>query len=830
MGQGRRRLAAALAPALLSAGLLIGPPAQAASPLTRYTLANGCYSLSNPAGPIAGADRVRMQATTLGSYLLYRPDRTFLASQAGGGVAPAQDPSPTAEWRVTEAGAGAFDLAPASGGAHLTGVRFAAASGCADYPEAALDATGTPRKNVSYGKVGGIVEGHMHWMTFEYLGGNFHCGRPWHPYGIPYALPDCSSIEGPQGSAAPIQNFLNYGAPESPHDTAGWPKLTAWAPGNLTYEGTYWRWIQRAWMGGLRLMVMSVNENRVLCELQATRKTNCDEMDTVRRGFADIRELQRYVDAQAGGPGKGFFQIVTDPYQARRVINQGKMAVVLEIEVSEPFGCRGWETSTCDQGQVDRQLDEMYRLGVRSSLLLNKVDNPLTGVRFDSGPIGVLINGANKESSGSFWSAKTCTGKLSDNTIETFEPNSNATLSGALGLLGVSSGSVPAYPPAPHCNTRGLTALGRHVVNRMMDKHMIVNPDHMSQAAVDDTLTLLESRRYSGVISPHGWMDPGNWPRLWKLGGMAFPGHSTASDYVSEWRKYRPKSTPYAFGWGYGADLGGLSHQPDRDADGNITYPFKSYDGRFTFQRQKTGERTFDYNKEGVSEYGLYADWFDDLRRLGGNGLARDMWNGAEAYLEMWERADGVAARACAQSHGALAASGLDRQRLGVGWEALLHRAGQPQQRARAWSWCVKGDHNGHAADVASLTGAGKVELVGSTARGRSARGIAVGSVARSLHSGITVRRSGRGTWIYVVRRGRVHAVAVATRSLSRRPHALRLAIGRLLSARATQGHPGFVPSAAQAALRVPTGQPLAGTSDPKLNERFALLCHLQVQ
>ena len=108
-------------------------------------------------------------------------------------------------------------------------------------------------------------------------------------------------------------------------------------------------------------------------------------MDTVRRGIKAIRELQDYVDAQAGGPGKGFFQIVTDPYEARRVINQGRMAVVLEIEISEPFDCRDVQQPTCDQAQVDRQLDEMYKLGVRSMLLLNKFDNPLTGVRFDSG-------------------------------------------------------------------------------------------------------------------------------------------------------------------------------------------------------------------------------------------------------------------------------------------------------------------------------------------------------------------------------------------------------------------------------------------------------------
>ena len=44
-----------------------------------------------------------MQATTLGSYLLYRPDRTFLAAQADGSVAPDAEPSPAADWRVAEA-------------------------------------------------------------------------------------------------------------------------------------------------------------------------------------------------------------------------------------------------------------------------------------------------------------------------------------------------------------------------------------------------------------------------------------------------------------------------------------------------------------------------------------------------------------------------------------------------------------------------------------------------------------------------------------------------------------------------------------------------------
>ena len=121
-------------------------------------------------------------------------------------------------------------------------MRFVPAQGCAVYPEADLGATGTPSKGqIPYQRVGGLVEGHMHWMTYEYIGGRFHCGKPWDHYGIPYALPDCSSIEGPQGLGAPVQNFLNFGNPVQPHDTRGYPQMTAWGPGNRTYEGTYWR-------------------------------------------------------------------------------------------------------------------------------------------------------------------------------------------------------------------------------------------------------------------------------------------------------------------------------------------------------------------------------------------------------------------------------------------------------------------------------------------------------------------------------------------------------------------------------------------------------------
>ncbi len=788
----------------------IAGPVSSASAADRYAFAGGCYTATDASGAKV-AEQVRMKATALGRYMLFTKDAKFLSASEAGKLEPAAAPSPAADFALGDAAAETFTLTPQSTKQAVATVAFTKAEGCKEFPEADLNATGTPSKGATeFGRVGGVLEAHMHWMAYDYFGGRFRCGQPWHEYGIEAALPDCADREGPQGTAANFQNVLNYGNPAEPHSTENYPGFPNQSKDNLSYEGMYYRWVERVWMSGLRLMVMGVNENRVLCEMTPSAVKSCNEMDSMRRGFKAIRVLEDYVDAQAGGPGKGFFQVVTDPFEARRVANSGRLAVVLEMETSEPYDCRGFETVTCDKAQIDRQMDELHQLGVRSSLLLNKYDNPLTGVRFDSGIASYLINAGNKQSSGSFWSARTCkSGELTDNQIDFGDPAASAFLNDAFGKAGVSGGTTPTYPPAPHCNTRGLTELGRHAIRRMMEKGWIVNPDHMSQAAVDDTLTLLESKNYSGVISPHGWVDPGNWPRLWKLGGLAFPGHSATDQYVKDWQDYRPRETPFAFGWGYGADLGGLSHQPDKAKDGSITYPFKSYDGKVSFDRQKTGTRTFDFAKEGVAHYGLYADWLADLQRVGGQKMADDMWAGAEAYLEMWERATGVESKRCFFRQDGLKRGGRGPIHLGDDWEDVLRSAGQPQQRDRAWSWCVKGAKNTTAADVAVFDAAGVVKLVGSTASGRNARGVGIGSPARMIRrarpigGGVFVQRSGSRVFAFATKAGRVRAVAVTTSSFARNRAELRRAMRQVNRARADNRPRSFVPAAAQAKPRM---------------------------
>ncbi len=82
-----------------------------------------------------------------------------------------------------------------------------------------------------------------------------------------------------------------------------------------------------------------------------------------------------------------------------------------------------------------------------------------------------------------------------------------------------------------------------------------------------------------------------------------------------------------------------------------MTYPFTGYGG-VTVRKQVSGERVYDINDDGVAHYGLYPDWWEDLEHVAGAqgpAIRDDMLRGAEAYLQMWERAEGVSNDACRQ-------------------------------------------------------------------------------------------------------------------------------------------------------------------------------------
>jgi hypothetical protein len=216
--------------------------------------------------------------------------------------------------------------------------------------------------------------------------------------------------------------------------------------------------------------------------------------------------------------------------------------------------------------------------------------------------------------------------------------------------------------------------------------------------------------------------------------------------------------------------MNGLAQQPGPSSGSPITYPFTSYDGRVTFSREQWGNRTFDLNKDGLANYGMYADWLREVQQIGGAPVMRDMFQGAEAYLESWERADGVPAASCRPARERFSARGLGSSlRLGQSSRAALFSAGQPSARpGRVFRYCVGG---GHGAVAAVFSARGRVAMIASTARGDVAGGVHPGEPVR--HLGRRIRRIAPGVWagrklahgarfVYAVRHGRVQFVAVA--------------------------------------------------------------------
>ncbi|MET8683262.1 discoidin domain-containing protein [Streptomyces sp. NPDC004732] len=499
-------------------------------------------------------------------------------------------------------------------------------------PDAQVGVTGEPFKGTdSQGKVRGFVDAHDHIMSNEGFGGRLLCGKPFSEQGVADALKDCPE-HYPDGTGA-IFDMITKGG-DGKHDPNGWPTFKDWpAHDSLTHQQNYYAGIERAWRGGQRVLVNDLVTNGVICSIYFFKDRGCDEMDAIRLEAKKSYEMQAFVDKMYGGPGKGWFRIVTSSTQAREVVEQGKLAVVLGVETSEPFGCKQiLDKAQCGKEDIDRGLDELKKLGVSSMFLCHKFDNALCGVRFDSGTLGTAINVGQFLSTGTFWKTETCRGPQHDNPI------GNATAAEAEKRLpkGVS---VPSYASGAQCNVRGLTGLGEYAVRGMMKRHMMLELDHMSVKAADQAFEVLESEAYPGVISSHSWMDSGWTERLYKLGGFAAQYMSVAGPFSDEAKSKAALREKYKVGYGYGTDMNGLGGWPaprGGDAPNPVKYPFRSTDGGSVVDKQTTGERTWNFNTDGAAHYGMVPDWIEDIRNVGGKEVVDDLFSGAESYLSTW--------------------------------------------------------------------------------------------------------------------------------------------------------------------------------------------------
>jgi len=695
-----------------------------------HGVANGCFTLH--AGDLAlaaegedgfgfssgEASRLFLKAGNLATYLLYDEGEGYVVAEDGPLLrATVLDSDVTlidddyvsgALWELVAFGAG-YQLRHVASGqflgtAGLTDESNAAeillepAQDCTEHPELSLDAEGEVTMTMfEDGDLYGIVDTHSHILSnFAFGGGGIFHGAPFHPLGIAHALPDCSLYHGENGrrdffgfafdSAGADTVDINELLPaalageldEDNHATAGWPDFTEWpaGPSRSTHQTQYYRWLERAWLSGLRLVVQHATTNSVICEFMVGQgiqdvRYSCNDMVAVDRIIDETYALERYIDAQAGGPGLGFFRIVTTPAEAREVIADGKMAVILGIETSNLFDCfiaPRADAPVCDEAWVIEQLDAYYERGVRAVFPVHKYDNAFSAGDGDRAFIefGNFFNS---------WHWSNFTLDCPTDVPAVFDK-------GTVELGGLNMPRDDYDGPPPHdfsgfadspfgtafpfitalsnpalegayCQNAGLTALGETLIDEMMARGMIIEIDHLPQRGYERVYELLEAADYPAAAT-HG----SNWDgRLYALGGVSKTGLGRCRnpdepgamlDRLNERVALIEANGGYP-AEGFGFDLNGFAGAPGpRFAEGAcpseqtdpVTYPFTSYAGDVTFTEPRVGNRVLDFNTEGLVHIGLLPELLEDAR---GDAVSDEdlepLFRSAEAYLRMWEKA-----------------------------------------------------------------------------------------------------------------------------------------------------------------------------------------------
>jgi len=638
----------------------------------RYVAASGAAAYAADAPTKSAAAAFDLRPTGLARYLLYESRAELVAigsgqsvtRVAGAGprtefapVASAADPGAfslrsTASRRRLETGAGSRLMTTAVAAARRAVFIFVSRSGCRPFPEAQVDATvHGAGVRTEHGKISGFIDDHVHVTGNMRSGGDVISGEPYDRFGIPTALGQDVKVHGPNGSLDLTGNLLRSGVPVGTHDTHGWPTFKGWPKFNsMTHQQAYYVWIERAWRAGMRMMVAQTADDGPLCRLEPRRATRtCSETTSIEAQIRTLKGLQNYVDAQSGGPGRGWFRLVYSPAQARRVMESGKLAVMIGIESSDLFGCSELGGhAQCTRADINRGLANYKRLGVRGMFVAHWIDNAFSGAALESGTTGVFINILNRLQTGSYFKTSGCPGAGQGVTVHTLSPSTLSALSAFFpAAKSIANQPMPAYPSGLQCNSRALTSLGRYLIQRMMANHMLIEVDHLSEPARDEVLAIAAKAHYP-LISSHngtgGEWTPAELIRLYKLGGFAAVTPDIAPALAAKiLRMVKFKARGLFFGVGLGTDTNGLGAQPGPRPDAAahpLRYPFRSYDGSVTLTRERTGTRTFDLNQDGVAHFGLIPDLIADMDRTSaGRRATALLFNSAEAYLESWQRA-----------------------------------------------------------------------------------------------------------------------------------------------------------------------------------------------
>lgn len=370
----------------------------------------------------------------------------------------------------------------------------------------------------------GFADLHAHLMAHLAFGGNAFWGEPYDP-----KHPGEEAMQHALASCEPIHGGLIDINPEFGHPAGGgWPDFIVWPRfTTMVHQQAYIDWIYRAYQGGLRLVTCLAVNNELLATKSDPRLPP-DDRSAIQAQVAGMKAMVDFVDEQSGGPGKGWLQIAYSPDEARQIVGENKLAVILGVEVDSLGNWRRLQDleEAChgDPHQarllIALELDWLYALGVRQVTPIHLTNNAFGGtaiyMRFLEA-VNVFITGETWQVEDAWQTGvRYRLDQDADNPVE--EAERGLAMSGGRkravhrhtlvdhipGLRTIIDAFSAPEVRGGHANTRSLNQYGVILLEEMMKRGMLIDIDHMSEKSTDAALDLAEAHRYP-VMTSHSW-------------------------------------------------------------------------------------------------------------------------------------------------------------------------------------------------------------------------------------------------------------------------------------------------------------------------------------
>ncbi len=451
------------------------------------------------------------------------------------------------------------------------------------------------------------------------------------------------------------------------HDdrTGGFPRFQGFPRWDTIAHHTAWEGhLRQAWESGLRLEVVSAVSYDWLCRGMPTEnlvRPECDEMADIFVQLEAANSLAQRND---------WVEIALSAEDARRIIAEDKLALVLSVEASHIFGDGDWREG----------FEKVYDLGVRTLQPVHLLDNRFAGVA----PHNPLHH------------------------VALYSENCHIDTDCPIGLTDGQPGGVTlGFDLDAQCkNVVGLKDDGRELVAEMIDRGMLIDASHLSEQSVRDLHGILADNAYypfyishahfRELLLPSKQVEEKTTPwwiaaMIRETGGMI--GMRTAPDEVHGYEgstvpnDCHGSSKSFAQALAYATDAIGVDVAFGADFNGFIaqtrprfgpdacsaSFPEEAECQARAEELGTVGPLGTDFDDLGLAHTGLLMNLVDDLDQLGAD--TSPLKTSADRFVRMWERAEGRRSGPAADiSHLTEAPSGVVMQppheeRMAVGCE-----------------------------------------------------------------------------------------------------------------------------------------------------------------